>query len=243
MLQYHCAVQKKVNSSQIVSLPQSDRQIKTFTGVHTYIHKAHIYACTHMHACTCMHTCLYTHMHTHTYACMHTYVCPYTCAHTPFAGRYREAVTSRTVISRSPPYKHTPFGGPMGSHPKRLCWVQRSGGKDQQDGTEHLLGRAGRMEVRTLRGCDCAPGEPESRQPPCWKESLLRKMRSWGHLASLLQLLPQRGHPLDPKRSPFSSRGPWFPSGSLIPSPVLAPQGTGICWEQLEFEFVSSYSH
>lgn len=80
MLQYHCAVQKEVNRSQIVSLPQSDRQIKTFTGVHTYIHKAYMHACMHMYAhiriCTYTHkyACSYKHLHVHVHICAHIHV-------------------------------------------------------------------------------------------------------------------------------------------------------------------------
>lgn len=169
---------------------------------------AHTYLYAHIHTCTCI------NMHAHTNTCVHTYIyVPYTCVHIPLAGRCREAVTSRTVISRRPPYQHMPFGGPTGSHPKRRCWVQRSGGKvSKMAPSTGWRGQAERrfrpsVAVTVPSACQRAGSPPVGRRSP------LRKMSSRGDLASLLQLLPQRAHPLDPQNPPFSKSGPLIPIG------------------------------
>ena len=124
MPQCHGAARRSAAAK--VSLPQSDRQIKTFEHRHTHTSHRCMYACarTHIHTDThCMCACARTHVCAHMCVCTHIHVCM------PHSGGFHDAVTSRPVFSKRPPYKHTPFGGLAGSLPGTLCWVQRSGGR------------------------------------------------------------------------------------------------------------------
>lgn len=136
---------------------------------------AHTYLYAHIHTCTCI------NMHAHTNTCVHTYIyVPYTCVHIPLAGRCREAVTSRTVISRRPPYQHMPFGGPTGSHPKRRCWVQRSGGKvSKMAPSTGWRGQAERR-FRPSAAVTVPSACQRAGSPPVGRRSPLRKMSGQG---------------------------------------------------------------
>lgn len=194
-----------------MSLPQSDRQIKPFTGVHTYIHKAH------MHACTCTHTYLYAHahtctrinMHAHTNTCVHTYIYVPTHVHIYHS---QEDTGRQSPAGLSFPGGHLTSTHPL-VDPREVIPRGGAGSKDLEEKVSKMAPstrRCGQAErrfgpsaaVTVPSGCQRAGSPPRGKEEPSQKDE-----RSGG-LASLLQLLPQRAHPLDPKRPPFSHRAP-----------------------------------
>lgn len=164
MLQYHCAVQKKVNSNQIVFLPQSDRQIKTFTGVHTYIHKAYLHACVHM--------CTHMYMLAHTQICMHTNIHVHIYHSQEDTGRQSPAGLSfpeghlTSTYSLLDPREVIP----------RVC----AGSKDLEEKINKMVPRTRRTEARTLRHCDCPSVCQQMGSPHCWKEEPFQKDEQLG---------------------------------------------------------------
>lgn len=88
MPQCHCVVWKAVSTSQIVALPQCDRQIRSLcacTHTHTLTIYAGIHAHTHAHTnAQYTYACTHVHAHVHTYTCRHEHMHICMCAHQQF---------------------------------------------------------------------------------------------------------------------------------------------------------------